>query len=505
MKKTAFFYVVVLLCLLPALLLRDYTPSNELRYLSIADEALKEHHFFTFTNHGVPYADKPPLFLWLVMLVRCCPLWIQHFLFGLLTFIPSAITIEAMVRLLRLRDRRAWIFRLLTLTSALWLVSMLTLRMDMLMTMFIVLAISRFSHVYSSRSPRESLLLPLLLFLGVFTKGAVGFFVPFAVIVVFLCIKGQVNDLPRYFGWKSLALLLLLFAIWFGAVYAEGGKSYLYNLTVHQTLGRAFHSFRHRQPVYYYLYMYWPLLFPWSFLAALSGWNLFRRKSYHSDRLRLVIIATAVVFLSLSFISSKLSIYLLPLVPFALSLIAVSPAGGIRGAGWALGLCCLPLVLTAPALPVACHYFPVVRSITGPLVVTAAVMLSLSAAAALFLLARKALERAAVVLACGILIATALLGFSMPKANDYFGYGGLAQEVASRQKAHPRYRVVAVGMKSAANMDVYLKEKVQLLSDSSLASLPDSAIVVMKSKKAAGVRLYDTSRVGPYLVGNTCK
>ena len=43
MKKTALFYLVVLLCLLPAILLRDYTPSNELRYRSIADEALREH------------------------------------------------------------------------------------------------------------------------------------------------------------------------------------------------------------------------------------------------------------------------------------------------------------------------------------------------------------------------------------------------------------------------------------------------------------------------------
>ncbi|MDE5707727.1 MAG: dolichyl-phosphate-mannose--protein mannosyltransferase, partial [Alistipes sp.] len=46
--------------LLPAMALRDFTPSNELRYLSIADEALADGNFFAFTNQGAPYADKPP-------------------------------------------------------------------------------------------------------------------------------------------------------------------------------------------------------------------------------------------------------------------------------------------------------------------------------------------------------------------------------------------------------------------------------------------------------------
>lgn len=68
MKKEYFIFLLMLLALLPALIFRDFTPSNELRYLSIADEALREGHFFAFTNHGLQYADKPPLYLWIVML-----------------------------------------------------------------------------------------------------------------------------------------------------------------------------------------------------------------------------------------------------------------------------------------------------------------------------------------------------------------------------------------------------------------------------------------------------
>ena len=42
-RRTALEYAGILLCLLPILILRDFTPANELKYLSIADEALRQH------------------------------------------------------------------------------------------------------------------------------------------------------------------------------------------------------------------------------------------------------------------------------------------------------------------------------------------------------------------------------------------------------------------------------------------------------------------------------
>ena len=50
-------YLLFLVLLLPAFVMRDYTPDNELRYLSIADEALRDHSFFAFHNHGLACAD----------------------------------------------------------------------------------------------------------------------------------------------------------------------------------------------------------------------------------------------------------------------------------------------------------------------------------------------------------------------------------------------------------------------------------------------------------------
>ena len=56
-------FLFTIICLIPEMLMRDFTPSNELRYLSIADEALAGGNFFAFFNHGAAYADKPPLYL----------------------------------------------------------------------------------------------------------------------------------------------------------------------------------------------------------------------------------------------------------------------------------------------------------------------------------------------------------------------------------------------------------------------------------------------------------
>ena len=65
--KSKHLYLIWFIALLPVMILRDYTPNNELRYLSIVDEALRNGDVFTFTNQGEIYADKPPLFFWLMM------------------------------------------------------------------------------------------------------------------------------------------------------------------------------------------------------------------------------------------------------------------------------------------------------------------------------------------------------------------------------------------------------------------------------------------------------
>ena len=47
-NNNLYYFLIVLVALLPVMIFRDFTPSNELRYLSIADEAIRNITFFTF-------------------------------------------------------------------------------------------------------------------------------------------------------------------------------------------------------------------------------------------------------------------------------------------------------------------------------------------------------------------------------------------------------------------------------------------------------------------------
>jgi 4-amino-4-deoxy-L-arabinose transferase-like glycosyltransferase len=322
-------FIGIIVAVLPMMLLRDFTPSNELRYLSIADEALRNNTFFAFSCHGVPYADKPPLYLWIVMACRWLTGGHHMWLLSLFSFVPALCIVKVMDGWTR-GDMDAVSHELgllMTLTSGLFLVSALTIRMDMLMSLFIVLALRESWRMYSVGVDavipiRQRLLFPLFVFLAVFTKGPLGFLIPLlcsAVFIFFFSAKPREERLKlfcRIWGWRTWLVLLLLCALWFTAVYEEGGPEYLHNLLFHQTIGRAVHSFHHSHPFYYYAIVIWYCLAPWSPLVIVVLGMSLRRSVVKSDLQRFFLTISVVTFILLSCLSGKLEIYLLPALPF---------------------------------------------------------------------------------------------------------------------------------------------------------------------------------------------
>ena len=233
----------VLLCVAPVMALRDFSPANELRYLSIADEALSEGHFLVFRNQGEPYADKPPLYFWLLML--CRKLFGGHCMFAL-----SLLSLLPAFGIALVMDRGA--FRnespltrsaaaMMLLTTGLFLGMAAYVRMDLLMCLFIVLAL------YSYWEGKYALF-GLFTFLAMFTKGPVGLLLPPLAVIVYLVATGHWRSLGKVFDWPFWVFLGGGSLLWLGGVYLEGGPEYLSNLTIHQTLGRAVRSFDHQAP-----------------------------------------------------------------------------------------------------------------------------------------------------------------------------------------------------------------------------------------------------------------
>ena len=312
-------FLLLIVSLVPVMILKDISPSNELRYLSIAEEALEEGHVFAFSNHGEPYSDKPPLYLWLVMLSRLVSGEYSFFLLSLFSFIPALVIIGVMDKWLMLVSaqttiRFSWTDRFAAAvmlgTSAMFVGTAIILRMDMLMTMFIVLAMFTFYKMYRGigNSTANGILLPVYIFLALFTKGPVGILMPVLSIFFFLLLSGRLKDTGRYLGVRTWLILALLCGAWFLGVWLEGGREYLDNLLFHQTLDRAVDAFHHKKPVWYYLVAIWYVAAPYSIAAIYALFSRAGRQGYVTDAGRLFVVSFAVTFIMLSLFSSKLSV-----------------------------------------------------------------------------------------------------------------------------------------------------------------------------------------------------
>ena len=465
-----FFFMTV--CLLPTLLLRDFSPSNELRYLSIADEALAGGHIFAFFNQGAAYADKPPLYFWIIMLCRLIAGKHSMLLLALFSYIPALIIIGVMDKWIRLEgagERAA--MALMTGTCAMFLGMSVFLRMDMLMCLFITLALFTFYQWYEGigNERRHRILFPVWTFLALFTKGPVGLLVPPLSVLCFLLVKDRGRGLGKYLGLRTWGIIALLCAAWFTGVWFDGGKDYLNNLLFHQTVDRAVNAFHHKKPFWYYLGAIWYTVAPWCLLLVGCVVSALRKpapKAGRSDAEVLFLCVILSTFVMLSAFSSKLSIYLAPVFPFLVWLfpLVLNRRGWEKWMGWALGIPAgLFALIGIAALLVLQGWIPSrLGTLTDPLLREWPFIQAKPVVAGLCLLAagglialrwtfkRKNWHLIVYMIASSLLLALYCASTQFPRINDFTAYGHLCQEVPAGTQVATLY------VHRPENMDVYL-------------------------------------------------
>lgn len=473
--KNKYLPFLLLLAVLPVLIFRDYTPSNELRYLSIADEALRNGDIFTFTNHGIPYADKPPLYFWIIMLGK----WLlgNHAMWfvSLFSFIPALVIAGVMDRWVgrEVSDEDRLSGQLMLMSCGLYLGLAIILRMDMLMCMFIVLSLHTFYRMLKGQGNQRwnTFLFPFYIFMAVFTKGPVGILVPLLSTLLFLLVTGRIRTFGRYWGWKTWGILLIGCAVWFGCVcWEEHGLDYLHNLVFHQTVGRAVNSFDHDGPFYYYLISVWYSLAPWSLLligVIVAGAV---RKLIRSDLERFFMVIILTTLFLLSCVSAKLAVYLAPAFPFLVYL-PVLLLSRFRWNRWLALTVAIPAViwiLAAPGIAVLAT-FKETDFLGKPLFYVAGGVLTLAGCFALFFLyKKKSLNKAIQIVTIGLFCAIFVGSWEIPELNEQLGYAVLCNKAMeiSQQKHLSGYCVFNI--KRPMNMDVYLHEDVQEVTLSDL-------------------------------------
>ena len=466
-------YLLLLLLVLPVLFLRDFTPNNELKYLSIADEALRDGHLFAFYNQGEAYADKPPLYFWFIMLSK----WIfgeyHMIILSLLSIIPALVSIHVMNKWVENETSRPlrWSASLMLYTSALFIGSGLVLRMDMLMCMFILLALYTFYKQYSGKGrPADRFLLPFYIFMAIFSKGPVGFIVPVLSILVFLIVKKEIRLFGQYLGWKQWGILLGLCAVWFGCVFAEGGAAYLNNLLFNQTVNRAIDSFNHKEAFWYYGVTIWYSIAPWSLLYIATIIIALRKKLLTTDKEKFFLTVIASTFVLLSVFSAKLDIYMLPLFPFFTYLtILLLPKIKEKWVAFTVYIPVVALVLT----PIVA--FAIRNKIEYPhsvfIFLAIGVLFVFSMFAFSFLL-RKKLYKAIDSVALGILCTLFVGAFALPKFNPSIGLSEIAEKAYKICEEEAIDQYYYYRFRSGENMDVYLhKDAIKISNEDTLIKI----------------------------------
>lgn len=460
-----FRYLSYVILLLSIFIFRDYTPANELKYISIADEAIRNNTWFTFYNHGEVYADKPPLFFWLIMLARSIAGEHYMWIMGLFSLLPAIGVMAIMDKWFNMSATRhnPVISNLLLLTTAMFAGATLVIRMDMLMIFFIVLSLYTFFRIYNDEHAKiEERLLPVYIFLAIFTKGPMGFIVPVVSIVGFLMVKKQIKTIGRYLGWKQFGILLGLCGVWFLMIYLEGGSEYLNNILFKQTVGRGVNSFRHQEPMWFYFpRMLWSFA-PWTLLYVVLIGQGIRRKMFDTDIKKFFAVIITVNIIVLSLISSKLDIYMLPVYPFIVYLCSALLHDNRS-----------PWVKTAIALPAGAFIlvFPVFfvvkphlsYEINNVLNYTGIAILSVAGVMSLYMLSKNKIQNAITSTGYGMLSMLFVCSFTLPEFAKHIGFGDMAAAAQEKAKMETIDSYAYYKFETVSNIDVYLGQELECI------------------------------------------
>lgn len=484
-------YIVWLLALSPILLIRDFTPVNELTYLSIAEESIRDGHFFTLFNHGMIYGDKPPFYFWIIMAGKQwfgvhSILWLSLF-----SFIPALVILHIMDKWTQAEISAPYRItaQLLLLTTTYFLGTAVVVRMDMLLAMFIILALYTFYKMYMGKSsPADKWLFPIYIFMAMFTKGPFGLLIPAASIFVFLVTNKEGKQFFHYFGWQTCGTILLPTALWIFADYYEGGIDYLNNLLFHQTFSRALNSFAHKKAFYFYFTSMWYAMAPWTLLYVMALIVGIKEKIWKTSAQKLFLITFGVTFLMLSCVSAKLEIYLLPVYPFLAFYTVYVMEKATYKKMFLVGLF-IPSVIISFALPAmfvmkSMHIQPLLQN---PFIYTMATVVTLTGIISCIILCQGKIVKGVQLFAGGLLCALFIGSWSLPSLNAELGYTQLANRIQLISNQTGIRHFCGYYIRSARDMDVYFHTKVVKIPNDSIEKIADQTkpfILFMPTKYA---------------------
>lgn len=327
------------------------------RYAEIAREMTATGDYITPHLNGVTYLEKPILIYWLVALaikLGGLNLWSVRSVNGLLGLI-GCLSTYLITR--KLFGRLHGIFAAMILCTSLLYFSMVHIvNLDLGLTVFV--ALSLYAFLLSFKSPLQEAS-ALYMYggcacagLAVLSKGLVGILFPGLIVCIWLvCHKNlrAVNTIVRHLPYLFI-LFLLIFLPWHILVGIRNPEFfYAYFVTQH-FLRYTTTAIGHAEPIWFFIPILALGFYPWvvflpQTLAETIAICWHKRKFYRTQSFFLI--WTVTIFLFYSFSKSKLSSYILPILPPLAILTACYLVNALEknktlGIKW--GLCILILI-----------------------------------------------------------------------------------------------------------------------------------------------------------------
>lgn len=338
MKSKEFIGLVFIsiLTLLPFLGMTDFHTKGEPREAIVAYSMLETGNWILPQNNGGDIAYKPPFFHWLIAGFSALNGAVTEYT----SRMPSALALIVMsltgfLFYVKRRGKEvAFLASLILLSNFEVHRAAFACRVDMVLTVFIVLALYQLYRWYEKGMKGLPWIAAIFMGCAILTKGPVGILLPCLITGAFLLIRG-VSFFKAF--WKMVLTGLascLLPALWYLAAYQQGGDNFI-SLVMEENLGRFMGKMSyesHENGVHYYFIMLAAGLLPYTILLLVqlfflkysrpTGgikkiWTRLVNYLRQMDAVRLYsLLSIVVIFVFYCIPKSKRSVYLLPIFPF---------------------------------------------------------------------------------------------------------------------------------------------------------------------------------------------
>ena len=316
-----------LLLMATGLGLRDPWPADEPRFALVARDMLRSGDWLIPRVGGDLYADKPPVFFWLMAASMAVTgsMRIGFLLPSLLAGLGATVLVYDLLRRVRGREV-AFAGGLVLLLTFQFVWQFRQAQIDGVLCFFVTLSLyGLLRHLFAGPSLGWFLLGWFAAGLGVITKG-VGF-LPLLVLLPFVVLAARGWPVsaphrdPRW--WLGPVFFLAAIAVWFVPmmlVTSAGGEllAYRNEILFQQTVTRYADAWHHHEPFWFFLVNVIPVL--WLPLTALLPWLWPRwRAALRADSrdtfVAVLLAWVVIVVLFFSASAGKRGVYVLPAVP----------------------------------------------------------------------------------------------------------------------------------------------------------------------------------------------